>query len=51
VSRYYVHAFGMWFCMVKGWVREPQEVVIMTRRSAEVVKQVQPGVVLLEVSA
>lgn len=48
---YYVTAFGWWFCMARGWVRSPAEALPLTRRSAEVVKQVNPGVTLVEVSA
>jgi len=53
MSHYYVSAFGWWFCMVHGWVRDPERVHGggMHLAVAQIVKQVQPGVVLVEVSA
>lgn len=51
MSRYYVHAFGWWFCMVNGWVRSPEGVSPRCKAAVEIVKDVQPGVNLYEVSA
>jgi hypothetical protein len=49
---HYVYAWGCWFCLVSGWVRSPDQVHgTMHRAVAEIVLQVQPGVVLVEVSA
>lgn len=51
MSRWYVHAWGWWFCMARGWVPDPLQALPLRKRSAQVVKDVQPGVTLYEVSA
>lgn len=50
---WYVSAWGMWFCLVKGWCARPEDVHGGARclAVAKIVKSVQPGVVLVEVSA
>jgi hypothetical protein len=50
MNRYYVTAFGMYFCMVRGWVWDVDSVRPVHRCVADIVKEVQPGVVLVEVS-
>jgi hypothetical protein len=49
--RRYVTAFGWWFSMVHGWQREPELERPYCDASTAIVKQVQPGVTLVEVSA
>jgi hypothetical protein len=51
MRRYYVTAFGWWFCMARGWVLDPGDALPLSSRAADVVKEVQPGVTLVEVSA
>jgi hypothetical protein len=51
MTRYYVHAWGMWFSMVHGWQQEPELERSYCLAVAEIVKEVQPGVTLVEVSA
>jgi hypothetical protein len=47
----YVFAWGHWFSMVRGWQREPELARPYWRAAAEIVQQVQPGVIVVEVSA
>lgn len=51
MTRCYVSAWGMWFCMVDGWVDSAEKVRPISMPAACGVKEVQPGVVVLEVSA
>ena len=51
VRRWYVTAFGWWFCMARGWVPDPGEALPLSGRAAETVKEVQPGVTVVEISA
>jgi hypothetical protein len=47
----YVYAWGCWFSMVHRWEREPDIESLYRRAVAEIVQQVQPGVIVVEVSA
>lgn len=51
MSRYYVTAFGWWFCMARGWCHTPEVCIALSQRGAAVVKEEQPGVTVVEVSA
>jgi hypothetical protein len=53
VRHFYVYAFGRWFCLVHGWVESPEKVHggPYSTPVAEIIKNVQPGVTLVEVSA
>jgi hypothetical protein len=51
-GNWYVTAYGYWFCMVNGWVRDVEDVHrAISASGAGIVKDVQPGVTLYEVSA
>lgn len=47
----YVYAWGHWFSMVNGWQCEPEIERPYWRAVAEIVLQVQPGVIVVEVAA
>lgn len=51
MRRFYVTAFGLWFCVARGWVFDPGDALPLSSRAAEVVKEAQPGVTVVEVSA
>ena len=48
---YQAHAWGLWWCFVNGWVTAEQLRHPMHISAASIVREVQPGVVLYEVSA
>lgn len=52
MNRFYVTAFGKFFCLVNGWVDSPENVHggPVREEIARIVKDVQPGVTLVEVS-
>lgn len=47
----YVTAWGLFFCLGHGWVKDPLAVGPVCDAVAAIVKLVQPGVVVVEVSA
>lgn len=50
-GRYYVHAFGWWFCVARGWVHDPSLALPLRKRPAQTIKDEQLGVTVVEVSA
>jgi hypothetical protein len=51
MSRYHAHAWGFWWCFVNGWVPAERLSHPMHLGAASIVQEIQPGVVLYEVSA
>lgn len=50
-NEFRIYAWGMWFSMVHGWQQEPDLSRTHCATSAAIVKDVQPGVTIVGVSA